>query len=90
MTFIDSDTAFEKALESGRLSLIIDSHNYVGNYMYMGTNDQDIDTFKHVDTKQYISKTTKTVSIVTKSDDYNVYCNENLYTVHGRYKLFIL
>ena len=54
MTFIDSDTAFKKALESGRLSLITNNHNYVGNYMYMGTNDQGIDTFKHVDTKQYI------------------------------------
>ena len=21
-----------------------------------------------------------------KSDSYNVYCNENLYTVHGRYR----
>jgi len=31
-------------------------------------------------------KIISTVSIVTKSDSYNVHCDENLYTVHGRYK----
>jgi len=54
MTFKDTDTAFELALENGRLSLTTGSHNYVGNYMYMGTNERGIDTFKHAQTKEYI------------------------------------
>tara|TARA_B110000902_G_scaffold104703_1_gene123703 strand:- start:47 stop:184 length:138 start_codon:yes stop_codon:yes gene_type:complete len=32
-------------------------------------------------------KIISTISIVTESDNYNVYCNENLYIVHGRYKI---
>ena len=71
---------------------ITNDHPILANGVWKRTEDlligDDINGIR-VDTKQYISKTTKTVSIVTQSDDYNVYCNENLYTVHGRYKLFL-
>ena len=71
---------------------ITNDHPVLSNGVWKRTEDlligDDINGIR-VDTKQYISKTTKTVSIVTQSDDYNVYCNENLYTVHGRYKLFL-
>jgi intein/homing endonuclease len=71
---------------------ITNDHPILTNGVWKRTEDlligDDINGIR-VDTKQYISKTTKTVSVVTQSDDYNVYCNENLYTVHGRYKLFL-
>ena len=40
-------------------------------------------------TIEYVSEIIPTVSIVTSSDSYNVYCDSNMYAVHGRYKLFM-
>ena len=38
---------------------------------------------------EYVSERIPTVSIVTSSDSYNVYCDSNMYVVHGRYKLLM-
>jgi len=40
-----------------------------------------------IDTSEYIFESTPTVSIVTQEDNYNVYCNDRHYTVHGNYAL---
>jgi hypothetical protein len=50
----DSQAAFNKAIQTGRLSGHPSAANYVGNYMYMGTNEADKDLFKHIDTREYI------------------------------------
>lgn len=47
------DDAFEFAIDTGRLSANKGDDHYAGNYMYMGTWDGK-DTFKHIDTRQYI------------------------------------
>ena len=46
-------TAFENAIASGRLSKDRNAANYVGLYMYMGTQDGK-DLFKHYDTRNYL------------------------------------
>jgi hypothetical protein len=48
--------AFEKALASGRLSHDVNPLNYVGDYMYMGFNeDLGRDMFKNRNTRKYIA-----------------------------------
>ena len=54
MTFRDSQEAFEDALAQGRLSPNRTSLNYAGLYMYMGTDDDGLDLFKHINTRQYL------------------------------------
>lgn len=54
-TFIDSQLAFNEAIESGLLSDNNSYDNYAGNYMYMGTrakNGQHM--FKNINTREYI------------------------------------
>ena len=53
---------FTKAIREKRLSLDSNCSNYVELYMYMGNlkydygyNEQDIDLFKHIDTREYIN-----------------------------------
>lgn len=51
--FKDPQSAFNQAIKDGRLSENKDDSNYAGYYMYMGTwNNKD--TFKHIDTREYI------------------------------------
>lgn len=56
----EADAAFNKALETGRLSTDKAASNYIGHYMYMGNTrrdygrDEDRDLFKHSLTRQYI------------------------------------
>ncbi len=53
-THRDPAIAFEQAILDGRLSDFPPSSRYAGNYMYMGTNAAGVDTFKHIDTRQYL------------------------------------
>ena len=49
----NSDTAFDHAIAEGRLSDVPSQPNYAGRYMFMG-NDGTKDTFKHIDTREYL------------------------------------
>ena len=51
--FRDPDTAFDEAVEAGRLSVNPDSLVYAGRYMYMGTWD-GVDAFKNIRTRKYL------------------------------------
>jgi len=46
--------AFDKAIESGRLSDNPNKWNYAGDYMYMGVGAGDVDLFKHRLSREYI------------------------------------
>ena len=75
---------------NNELEITNDHPIFVNDTMWKRTEDLlvgDVINNVRIDTMEYISKVTPTVSIVTKSDSYNVYCDENLYTVHGRYKI---
>lgn len=54
MTHQNSQLAFEAAIASGRLSNDTSADNYAGKYMYMGTNANDDDLFKHINTREYL------------------------------------
>ena len=72
---------------------ITNDHPVFVNGVWKRTEDLligDVVNGIRINTLKYISKRTPTVSIVTASDNYNVYCNENLYTVHGRYKELLM
>jgi len=69
---------------------ITNDHPVLANGIWKRTEDLligDVVNGIRINTMKYISKRTPTVSIVTAADNYNVYCNENIYTVHGRYQL---
>ena len=52
----DAKRAFERALNTGRLSHDETAENYVGAYMYMGQrNDGRGDAFKHSLTREYLA-----------------------------------
>ena len=68
MTYKDSKGAFEKAIRQGRLSSDRTRANYAGNYMYMGTPEEEDsrdhvcgpslcrharDLFKNIETRRY-------------------------------------
>ena len=46
--------AFNKAIKEGRLSTQPSAANYADNYMYMGTNGNGGDLFKHTATREYL------------------------------------
>ena len=74
---------------NNELEITNDHPIFVNASMWKRTEDLligDVINNVRIDTMEYISKITPTVSIVTEFDSYNVYCNENLYTVHGRYR----
>jgi hypothetical protein len=74
---------------NNELEITNDHPIFVNDTMWKRTEDLlvgDVINNVRIDTMEYISEITPTVSIVTKSDSYNVYCDENLYTVHGRYR----
>lgn len=47
-------TAFDHAIETGRLSADKTADNFAGNYMYMGQNSAGKDLFKNIITREYI------------------------------------
>ena len=51
----DPNTAFNEAIEAGRLSADEKVENWAGHYMYMCTKD-GVDLFKHRDTRRYLVK----------------------------------
>lgn len=55
MTYNAPDVAFDKAIASGRLSADQAAPNYAGLFMYMGTRDSGVDTFKHIATRKYLA-----------------------------------
>lgn len=50
----ESDKAFDKAIQEGRLSEDPKSPIYAGWYMYMYQDETGRDMFKHRDTRNYI------------------------------------
>lgn len=54
MKFRNSQHAFEKAIKNGLLSALPTDSNFAGKFMYMHTEDDGRDAFKHIDTRQYI------------------------------------
>jgi hypothetical protein len=52
--FIDSQVAFQNAIDNGFLSAEPTSPVYAGYYMYM-YSDQKVNFFKHINTRKYIS-----------------------------------
>jgi hypothetical protein len=54
MTYQNTEHAFNAAIACGRLSSDPLAPNYAGLYMYMGTNEDDLDLFKHIETREYL------------------------------------
>jgi len=59
MQYNDSQDAFNKAIETGKLSANPNDYNYAGNYMYMGSScplegQAQEDFFKDINTREYI------------------------------------
>ena len=54
ITFINSQVAFNNAIQAGFLSTDIKSEVYAGKYMYMYT-ENNVNWFKHIDTRKYVS-----------------------------------
>lgn len=46
--------AFQKAIENKDLSESIDSKNYVGNYIYMSSNNE-VHSFKNRNTNEFLT-----------------------------------
>lgn len=46
--------AFEQAIKAHRLSDRPDAWNYAGNFMYMLTDENGVDQFKNVQTRNYL------------------------------------
>ncbi len=55
MEFRDSQTAFEDAIDEGRLSGVPGDLNYAGHFMYMGTSD-GVDLFKDKHSRKYLAE----------------------------------
>jgi hypothetical protein len=49
-----AESAFERAIAAGHLSRNSGADNYVGDYMFMGS-DKGRDFFKHINTRAYLS-----------------------------------
>tara|TARA_Y100000401_G_C8253063_1_gene189242 strand:- start:384 stop:668 length:285 start_codon:yes stop_codon:yes gene_type:complete len=49
-----SQSAFERAIASGRLSDNEDSIRYAGDWMFMYTSAENVDMFKHRETRKYL------------------------------------
>ena len=54
MTFRNPDHAFDDAIRLGTLSDKPSDANYAGRYMYMGCRDDDVELFKHIDSRRYL------------------------------------
>ena len=59
ITYRDPEMAFTFAIACKRLSEDAQAGNYAGNYMYMGSRENENGThrglFKHVETRQYLA-----------------------------------
>ena len=53
MTFRNPQLAFNQAIEDGLFSTNPQKENYVGKFMYMGTNEVGVDLFKNIATRKY-------------------------------------
>jgi hypothetical protein len=51
--YSDADRAFERAIETGRLSDNELADNYAGDFMYMGSHNGAAQ-FKNINTRQYL------------------------------------
>lgn len=56
ITHNDPQAAFQKAIDTGRLTRNKDSALYVGHWMYMGTDVENVDLFKHKINRSYLSR----------------------------------
>jgi hypothetical protein len=54
MIFKNPEEAFQHAIDVGALSTDPASPEYAGHYRYMGTQDNSVDAFKRIDTRQYL------------------------------------
>ena len=54
MEIMNSNEAFDSAINAGILSTDRENEVFAGNYMYMYTN-QGLNYFKHIDTREYIT-----------------------------------
>lgn len=54
MTHENPRKAFQKAIDSGRLTANESSEFYAGNWMYMFTDSAGVDQFKNNNTRQYL------------------------------------
>lgn len=52
MEYKDSQVAFQQAIDCGHFSTVANDHNYIGGYMYIGSDDNK-DYFKHSETRAY-------------------------------------
>ena len=52
-TYNNSDDAFDRAIDCGRLTVNRNDNNYAGKYMYMHTNSNGVDCFKNINTRKY-------------------------------------
>jgi len=63
-TFIDTETAFNDAIASGLLVTDAMSEYYVGDYMYMGTDEKaGLHKFKHIMTRAYLTVDNKMTGV---------------------------
>lgn len=58
-TVRDSHLAFNEAIERGLLSSRPGAFNYAGLFMYMFTDDDGVDQFKHRVSRQYLATETE-------------------------------
>ena len=54
LNYQNPDLAFKNAIEMKRLSADPAASNYAGMYMYMGTDQNDNDLFKNINTRSYL------------------------------------
>jgi hypothetical protein len=54
MRITDSQIAFDTALENGALSMDRASLLFIGDFMYMGDNENGAHLFKHKMTRKYL------------------------------------
>ena len=54
MESINSNEAFDNAINAGIFSTDRENEVFAGNYMYMYTS-QGLNYFKHIDTREYIT-----------------------------------
>ena len=50
----ETESAFDEALATGRLTTDETKYNYVGDFMYMGMTKEGEAAFKHIHTRGYI------------------------------------
>lgn len=68
MIFKNSQEAFRLAIQQGRLSDNPASALYAGHYMYMGTQENGVDEFKNINTRDYLpsKKSLADIDVSTK------------------------